>query len=71
MKSRLLKPVFILSLNYPQAMDVEDPNDARFVSIENMKHWELAPTNQRTFEKAAIPFCLTTADLRDVKTIQC
>lgn len=61
------KASFILSLNYPQAMDVEDPNDARFVSLETMKHWELAPTNPATFEKAGIPFCLTTADLRDVK----
>lgn len=55
---------FILTLNYPQAQDVEDPNDARFVSINDMKHWELAPTNAGAMEKAGIPFCLTTADLR-------
>ena len=59
---------FILPLNYPQAMDVEDPNDARFVSLTDMKHWELAPTNPAAFEKAGIPFCLTTSDLRDVKS---
>jgi len=59
---------FILSLNYPAAQDVEDPNDARFVSMEVMKHWELAPTNAAAMEKAGIPFCLTTADLRDPKT---
>jgi imidazolonepropionase-like amidohydrolase len=59
---------FILSLNYPQAQDVEDPNDARFVSVNDMKHWELAPTNPAAFEKAGIPFCLTTADLRDTKS---
>lgn len=57
---------FILPLNYPQAQDVEDPNDARFVSLGDMKHWELAPANAATFEKAGIPFCLTTADLRSV-----
>ncbi|HNR16322.1 MAG TPA: amidohydrolase family protein [Chitinophagaceae bacterium] len=57
---------FILPLNYPQAQDVEDPNDARFVSLGNMKHWELAPANAASFEKAGIPFCLTTADLRSV-----
>jgi len=57
---------FILPLNYPQAQDVEDPNDARFVSLNDMKHWELAPTNAAAFEKAGIPFCLTTADLRSV-----
>jgi imidazolonepropionase-like amidohydrolase len=59
---------FIVPLNYPQTMDVEDPNDARFVSINDMKHWELAPTNPAAFEKAGIPFCLTTSDLRDIKT---
>ncbi len=57
---------FILPLNFPQAQDVEDPNDARFVSLNDMKHWELAPTNAAAFEKAGIPFCLTTADLRTV-----
>jgi imidazolonepropionase-like amidohydrolase len=55
---------FIVPLNYPQAQDVEDPSDARFVSLNDMKHWELAPTNAAAFEKAGIPFCLTTADLR-------
>jgi imidazolonepropionase-like amidohydrolase len=57
---------FILPLNYPQAQDVEDPNDAKLVSLEDMKHWELAPTNCAAFEKAGIPFCLTTADLRSI-----
>ncbi len=57
---------FILPLNFPQPQDVEDPNDARFVSLEDMKHWELAPTNPAAFEKAGIPFCITTADLRSM-----
>ncbi len=61
------KATFIVPVNFPTAMDVEDPNDARFVSLADMKHWELAPTNPGAFEKANIPFCLTTADLRDVK----
>ncbi|MCX8020722.1 MAG: amidohydrolase family protein [Chitinophagaceae bacterium] len=59
---------FILPLNFPQAMDVEDPADARFVSLEDMKHWELAPTNPAAFEKAGIPFCLTTSDLRNISS---
>ncbi|MBE7172798.1 MAG: amidohydrolase family protein [Williamsia sp.] len=61
------KAPFILTLNYPQAMDVEDPNDARFVSLEDMKHWEMAPSNPAALEKANIPFCLTAAELRDPK----
>jgi len=61
------KATFILPLNFPQAMDVEDPNDARFVSLSTMKSWELAPTNPSAFEKAGIPFCITSADLKDSK----
>ncbi|HEY6899288.1 MAG TPA: amidohydrolase family protein [Puia sp.] len=61
------RAAYILPLNFPQAMDVEDPNDARFVSLTDMKHWEMAPTNPGAFEKAGISFCLTTADLRDLK----
>lgn len=61
------KAAFILSLNFPQAMDVEDPADARLVSLSDMKNWELAPTNPGALEKANIPFCLTTADLHDTK----
>ena len=54
----------IVPINYPMAMDVEDPTDARFVSLSDMKHWELAPTNPAALEKAGITFSLTTADLR-------
>lgn len=61
------KATFILSLNFPQAMDVEDPNEARFVSLADMKHWEMAPGNAAAFEKANIPFCLTAAELKDTK----
>lgn len=59
---------FILPLNFPQAMDVEDPNAARYVSLEDMKNWELAPLEPGMFEKEGISFCLTAADLKDPKT---
>ena len=57
------KATFILPLNFPAAVDVDDPADMRFVGIDQLKHWELAPTNPAAFEKAGIPFCLTAADL--------
>ncbi len=57
------KASFILSLNYPAAMDADDPNDLRFVGLDDLKHWELAPSNPAAFEKAGINFCLTAADL--------
>ena len=58
---------FILPLNFPQAMDVEDPNDARAVSLTDMKNWEMAPAEAGMFEKEGIPFTITAADLRDTK----
>lgn len=58
------KATLIVPINYPMAMDVEDPNDARFVSLADLKHWELAPANAAILEKNGISFCLTTADLR-------
>ena len=61
------KASFIIGIDFPAALDVEDPNDARFVSLADMKHWELAPTNPAAFEKAGIPFSITTSDMKDSK----
>jgi imidazolonepropionase-like amidohydrolase len=61
------KASYILPLNFPQAMDVEDPMEARFISLEDLKHWEMAASNPAVFEKAGINFCFTTADLKDSK----
>ena len=63
---KAIKASFILPINFPQAMDVEDPNDARFVNVSDLKHWELAPTNPAAFEKAGIPFALTANGLKDI-----
>jgi imidazolonepropionase-like amidohydrolase len=61
------KASFIIGLDFPAALDVEDPNDARFVSLADMKHWELAPTNPAAFEKAGVNFSITSADMKDSK----
>ncbi len=61
------KASFIVPLNFPVAMDVEDPNETRFISLATLKQWEMAPSNPAAFEKAGINFCLTTSDLRDTK----
>ena len=63
-----MKVPFILPLNFPQGMDVDDPNDARYVALADMKHWEMAPTNPGAFEKANIKFTLTTDGLKDSRT---
>ena len=59
---------FIVPLNFPQAIDVEDPADARFISLAEMKHWELAATNPAAFEKANINFALTANGLKEANS---
>jgi imidazolonepropionase-like amidohydrolase len=55
----------IVPLNFPVAFDVEDAWDADNVSLAEMKHWEMAPTNAATLEKAGINFVLTSAGLKN------
>lgn len=62
------KMPFILPLDFPAAMDVSDPNTARYVSLGDMENWELAPTNPAAFEKAHITFCLTADGLKGAKS---
>jgi len=57
---------FILPIAFPQAMDLEDPTDARFVNLAELKHWELAPSNPASFEKANIQFALSSNGLKDL-----
>lgn len=61
------KAPLIVTLNFPQIQDLEDVNDARLVSLADLKNWELAPTNPGVIEKAGIPFCFSTADLKENK----
>ena len=58
---------FIIPLNFPAAYDVEDAYDALNLSLAELKHWEMAPSNPFALEKYSIPFAITTADLKDKK----
>jgi imidazolonepropionase-like amidohydrolase len=57
----------IIPVNFPEAYDVEDPLDAAAVSLADMKHWEMAPTNAGRLEKAGVNFALTSYGLKNVK----
>ncbi len=56
---------FIIPVNFPEAYDVEDPYDAEAITLTDLKHWELAPTNPAVLEKNYIPFCFTSNDLKN------
>lgn len=57
------KAKIITTLNFPKPYDVEDPYKAQWLTLEELKHWELAPTNCASLAKAGIDFALTTSDL--------
>lgn len=57
----------IIPINFPKAFDVEDPTEARNLSLAQLKGWELAPTNPGVLEKAGVRFALTTFGLETPK----
>lgn len=59
----------ILPLNFPKALDVEDPVDAENVSIADLKHWELAPTNPAVLVGKGVDVSFTTAELASKATL--
>jgi imidazolonepropionase-like amidohydrolase len=61
------KAPLILQVNFPNALQVDDPQDVVMIPLADMKHWELAPSNPAAVAKAGIPFSLTTGGLKDKK----
>lgn len=58
-----VSPHLVIPLNFPKAYEVENPLDARMVSLEEMKHWEMAPYNPSFLEDADISFSITSSKL--------
>ena len=58
---------FIIPLNFPEPYDIEDPVDAKNISFEQLKNWELAPGNPAALEKAGIRFAITSYGLQSSK----
>lgn len=65
-----VKASFILPLNFPDAIDVEDPNAARLVALSVMKNWEMAPLEPGMFDKAGINFALTASGTTSKEFLQ-
>ena len=57
----------IIPLAFPKAYDVEDPAEARNITLTQMKAWEMAPTNPSALEKAGVKFALTTFGLENTR----
>jgi imidazolonepropionase-like amidohydrolase len=53
----------ILPVNFPDAPHVADPEDAEFVTLQTLTHWEEAPANPARVAAAGIRFALTSDGL--------
>jgi hypothetical protein len=58
---------FILPINFPAAYDMENPYDAAYVSLGDMRVWNQAPTNPKQLQDNNIEFALTTHSLKSPK----
>jgi imidazolonepropionase-like amidohydrolase len=61
--ARAKTPV-VLPLNFPEVPEVETPEKAADVPLDQLQHWELAPTNPGRLVAAGVPVALTSAELR-------
>ncbi len=62
------KTPVVLPLNFPEAPEIETPEKAAEVTLDQLQHWELAPANAGRLAAAGVPVALTTAELRRPET---
>ena len=56
----------IIPLDFPDAPDVDDPEAALNASLEDLRHWYLAPTSPGQLASAGISFAITTDGLSSI-----
>lgn len=59
----------IVPVNYPEAYDLSDPYLSRFVSLTELKHWELAPHNAAILNEHGVSICFTAEGLKSPKKL--
>ncbi|WP_142785867.1 amidohydrolase family protein [Changchengzhania lutea] len=57
---KALNATFIIPLNFPDAYDVSNPFDTEKISLTDLKHWELAPSNPARLEEHDVAFAITS-----------
>lgn len=54
----------VVPLNFPEAFDVSNPYEASLISLEDMKHWNQAPTNPKVLADHGVSFVFTLHGLK-------
>jgi len=57
---------YVIPINFTEAYDVTDPYLANYISLEDMREWNQAPTNPKILSENGVSFSLTTHDLKKV-----
>jgi len=61
------KVPLILPLNFPDVPDLESPEKAMSVSLEDLRHWDFAPENPGRLQGAGVKLSLTASGSDDKK----
>ncbi|MDX1332906.1 MAG: amidohydrolase family protein, partial [Robiginitalea sp.] len=59
----------VVPLDFPDAFDVSNPYQAEYVNLEDMRHWNQAPSNPSVLEANGIPFAFTLKGLKNAKDV--
>lgn len=54
----------VIPLNFPAAFDVSNPYQAGYITLEDMRHWNQAPSNPKVMADNDIPFAFTLHGLK-------
>ncbi len=65
-KIKQTNATYILPVNFPKAYNFENPFQADYVSLADMRYWNQAPSNLSVMAKNDIPFSLTTHHLKSL-----
>jgi imidazolonepropionase-like amidohydrolase len=57
------KPAIILPLDFPKPPEIERPDQTLEVELDELQHWDRAPSNPARLAEAGIPFAFTTQKL--------
>src|SRR5438270_239691 len=57
------KTPIILPLDFPKPPEIERPDQALEVELDELQHWDRAPSNPARLAEAGIPFAFTTQKL--------
>ena len=61
---------FIIPINFPEAYDVSDPNQANQMELKDFRFWNQAPSNLKVLADNGIVFSLTTDNLKKMDSFK-